>query len=124
MIPWAAEPDDGYIPSRFDAAIDRGYEPSPDLWQPPRTDVDLGDWQEPFDASVRAFAHVRDNEGEDDRCGVRCDDCGDRMCAIDGPEPRTCGTTCVDCPCDCTTCVRAAQDIRADVMRKIEKESA
>ena len=56
MIPWAAEPDDGHIPSRLDAAIDRGYEPSPDLWQPPCTEVDLGDWQAAFDASV-AEAH-------------------------------------------------------------------
>ena len=57
-------------------------------------------------------------------CGNRrCNDCGERMTCL-GPEPRACTTTCVDCSCSCDTCVHVAQDIRADVLHKIQKESA
>jgi hypothetical protein len=57
-------------------------------------------------------------------CGeVRCDRCGDRMTCT-GPEPRACGTTCADCPCDCPACVHVREDMRAELMHKIERESA
>lgn len=57
-------------------------------------------------------------------CGLnRCTDCGDRMTCL-GPEPRACLTVCVDCPCDCETCIHVAQDMRDDLLHKIEKEAS
>src|SRR5687768_4240138 len=70
-----ARPDDGHIPSRLDAARDRGYEPSADLFQPPRTNVDLGDWQEAFDASVAEAHRLKAECGVTDCGEVRCDTC-------------------------------------------------
>lgn len=55
--------------------------------------------------------------------GIRCDHCGERMCADFGPEPRTCGTTCGDCPCDCPGCLAVRDDMRAELLRQIERES-
>lgn len=55
---------------------------------------------------------------------ARCDTCGNRMCEVSGPEPRACGTTCAECPCDCPGCTQHRADLRADLERKIERESA
>lgn len=55
--------------------------------------------------------------------GARCDSCGERMCDLNGPEPRVCGTTCRDCDCDCRACQDAESDRRADLLHKIGRES-
>lgn len=54
--------------------------------------------------------------------GSRCDTCGDRLCDLNGPEPRACGTTCADCPCSCTACLDARADRVAETLRHIERE--
>lgn len=55
-------------------------------------------------------------------CGhVFCDRCGERMTCT-GPEPRACGTTCADCPCDCTSCLQVRHELRADLERRIAGE--
>lgn len=57
-------------------------------------------------------------------CGqIRCDTCDERMACV-GPEPRACGTACVDCPCDCATCFQVREELRAELVRQIEKEGA
>lgn len=57
-------------------------------------------------------------------CGNRrCDDCGERMTCL-GAEPRACTTTCVDCSCSCQTCQRVAEDVRDDLLRKIQQEAS
>ena len=55
--------------------------------------------------------------------GARCDDCGDRMCAEFGPEPRACFVTCADCPCSCAACLDQRADLRADLLHKLAGEA-
>lgn len=59
----------------------------------------------------------------DETCGLRCDDCHERMCSFYGPEPRACGTTCGDCPCDCTGCRDARWDAEIDRRDLIARET-
>lgn len=54
---------------------------------------------------------------------TRCDRCDERMCSDFGPEPRACGTTCADCPCDCTACLLEREDMRAELADQIEREN-
>ena len=54
--------------------------------------------------------------------GARCDDCGERMCADFGPEPRACGTTCADCPCDCSACMDVRADLAMELTWQVERE--
>lgn len=107
-----------------DEAYSRGFDP--DSAQHDRVAVEPNPQ---LLAGLRGQAATIRQIREDDRhwptCGnhdTRCDRCDERLCALDGPEPRACGTTCVDCPCDCTTCVHVQQDMRADLMHRIEKE--
>lgn len=53
---------------------------------------------------------------------VRCDDCGERMCQTNGPDPRACGVTCADCPCSCTRCRDARWDAEIDAANQYERE--
>lgn len=55
--------------------------------------------------------------------GLRCDTCGERICEMNGPEPRACGTTCGDCPCGCDACWDARIDLRAELLRQLEKDA-
>lgn len=63
------------------------------------------------------------HEAECRNHGVRCDECDERMCSLDGPEPRACGTTCADCECSCTACWDARIDLRAELERQLEKDA-
>lgn len=56
--------------------------------------------------------------------GIRCSVCDERMCETYGPDPRACSATCCDCPCDCPSCLAAREDLRAELARQIERESA
>lgn len=57
-------------------------------------------------------------------CGeIRCDTCDERMTCL-GPEPRACGVTCADCPCSCTSCLLQRQDMREDLLNRLERDSA
>lgn len=56
-------------------------------------------------------------------CGERCDDCGDRMCDEFGPEPRACGTTCADCPCNCEGCLDVRADLAMELASEIERDA-
>ena len=75
----------------------------------------------PITPAIARWAHQGSPTGCED-CGERCDTCQDRMCSHWGPEPRSCGTTCGDCPCDCTACWDARIDLRAELLRQIERE--
>ena len=79
-------------------------------------------WQAALDGAVEAAKHRAESD-DDDHCGERCDRCQDRMCSLDGPEPRACGTTCADCPCDCTACLLVREDMRADLLHRLEREA-
>jgi hypothetical protein len=55
-------------------------------------------------------------------CGeIRCWTCNERMTCL-GPEPRVCGVTCTDCPCDCTGCLQVREELRAELAWQIERE--
>lgn len=110
--------------SRLTRAEEAGYDPHPDdklppaahLMPAPGVDV-LG----VFAAEVEAARHL--NLCQPCADNSRCDTCGDRMCAEMGPEPRACGVTCCDCPCDCTGCREKRDDLRADLLRQLEKDA-
>lgn len=59
----------------------------------------------------------------DETCGERCDRCQERTCSLFGPEPRACGVTCADCPCDCAACTAAREDARNDLLHRIQGEN-
>lgn len=68
---------------------------------------------------------IREDEQHELDCrghGERCSDCDERMCSEYGPEPRACGTTCGDCPCDCTACRDEAEDREMERLVLIERE--
>ena len=109
-------------PGSLDDAQARGFDPESvkhDRVTPEPLDET---WQQWLDGAVTAAKHRRE-VGGDDRCGTRCWTCDDRMCAIDGPEPRACGVTCVECRCDCTACQRTKDDLHAEVVRMIERDT-
>jgi hypothetical protein len=103
-------------PFPLDRAINAGFDPGGDYGSQPVAAPGT-----PLPLSVVRWNHQGSVEGCE-ACGVRCDTCDDRMCEQWGPEPRACGTTCVDCPCDCTTCRHVREDMRADLMHQIAKE--
>lgn len=110
-------------PGSLDDAMARGFDP--DSARLPDSNEPLNaEWQEHLSWAIRAGFHRRDPELIDDRCGIRCDRCDERMCAIDGPEPRACGVTCADCSCDCQKCTAAREDMRAELRRQIEREAS
>lgn len=109
-------------PQSRDEANDRGFDPDSakhDRVTPEPLDEEWSTW---LDRSVVAAKHRRDPENVDDRCGTRCWTCDERMCALDGPEPRACGVTCTTCACDCTACLRARDELRADLQHRIQGE--
>lgn len=57
--------------------------------------------------------------------GARCDnpECGERMCSDFGPEPRVCGTTCADCPCNCQGCLDVRDDLAMELACEIERDA-
>lgn len=67
-----------------------------------------------FDGTHRAPSHC----GEE-----RCDRCNERMCETCGPEPRACGVTCADCPCDCQACLDRRQDERDELLATMAREA-
>lgn len=110
MIGWGLEEHN----SKLDRAINAGFDPGEDYGSQPVDPTNIT-------PAVARHNHQGATVGCD-QCGVRCDRCDDRMCARWGPEPRACGTTCVECPCDCTTCQHVREDMRADLMHQIAKE--
>lgn len=104
-------------------ALDRGYDPHAPTHHHVTPEPLSDEWQAALDGSAMNAEHRRDDDLNDPSCGERCDSCDDRMCAVYGPEPRACGTTCCDCPCDCTSCVRVRHEMRAEVMAQIQKEN-
>lgn len=110
-------------PGSLDDALARGFDT--DSVKHDRVPVEVTDNMRALVAASLVNAqHRRDPDLVDDRCGDRCHRCNERMCAVDGPEPRACVTTCVDCPCDCPTCFKVREEMRADLMHQIEKEGA
>lgn len=108
-------------PGSLDDANARGFD-TDSLRHDNATPEPLDDvWQAALDGAIDQARHLR--EGDDERCGIRCEDCGDRMCAIDGPEPRACGLTCDRCACDCTACLRAREDMRDELLNLLEREA-
>lgn len=78
------------------------------------------EWQDALDRSIEIVRHLRC--GVEDCGEIRCDRCDERMTCT-GPEPRACGTTCADCPCDCQGCLDQRADMRADLLQQLERES-
>ena len=104
---------------RLDDAMMRGFDPDtarlPDNGEPLTPE-----WQGALDRSIEIVRHLR--------CGVedcgerRCDRCDERMTCT-GPEPRACSTTCCDCECSCPTCFQVREEMRAELLRKIQEEA-
>lgn len=109
-------------PGSLDDAMARGFDPTT-ASLPDNTDP-LGDeWQHALDRSLEIVAHLKADDCGVPGCGViRCDRCDERMVCV-GPEPRACGTTCVDCDCSCDTCLMVREEMRAELQCKIERES-
>lgn len=113
--------------SKLDEAIDRGFDPG-ERDHPPAAHLDLAaddPWAIALSVSVEEAQRLR---GGHEDCGVvdcgevRCSTCDERMTCL-GPEPRACGTTCGDCPCDCSGCLLVREDMRADLLQQLERES-
>lgn len=116
--------DDEQHYTRRDVAEAAGFDPHPDDLLPPAAHLMAAPGVEPlsaFAACVEAARHVNTCQPCADT--LRCDVCHDRMCDEFGPEPRACGTTCGDCPCDCTGCIDARNDLRAELQRQLEKDA-
>lgn len=110
-------------PRNLDEALDRGYDPHAPTFDHVTSEPLDQEWQGALEGSLMNAEHRRDDDLNDPRCGARCWVCDDRMCAVYGPEPRACGTTCADCPCDCTSCLRVRHELRAAVMAQVAKEA-
>jgi hypothetical protein len=124
VIRWASPADD-HPSSKTDQAIDAGWDPGEDHGGQPvytAAEWDALPQTHPSKLRVTRWVHQGSVNGCED-CGERCGRCGDRMCEQWGPEPRACRVTCADCPCDCPTCFMAREELRADLLRKIEGES-
>ena len=109
---------------RLDAAQMRGFDP--DSVQHDRAPVEVtAEMRALVGAALMNVRHRRQDDLMDDHCGERCQgDCGERMCAVYGPEPRACTTTCVDCDCSCDTCLMVREEMRAELMHQIQKENS
>lgn len=120
---WADAARDMPQMSRHDLALEAGFDPHPDDLLPPPAHHNLAaddEWMVALRASTVQAEHLTDGcRG----CGERCDRCDERMCSEFGPEPRACGTTCADCPCDCTACWDARIDLRAELERQLQKDA-
>lgn len=72
---------------------------TPEDFQPPsphtQARFDALPDDDPWKAGLRHAEHraLRD----DPWCGRRCSTCGDRMCAVNGPEPSDDDNTCCEC---------------------------
>ena len=108
---------------RSDAELN-GFDPHPDDLKPPAAHLLAGEGVDvlaAFDAEIKALRHLC---AEDDICGERCSDCDERMCATYGPEPRACQMTCADCACSCQACFDQREDMRADLLHRLERDGA
>lgn len=103
-------------------ALDRGWDPESIKHDQMAPEPLTPEWQTMIEAAITTAKHLAQEE-DDYRCGTRCDRCDERMCAIDGPEPRACGVTCADCPCSCLACLEAQAELRAEVAEQIERDS-
>lgn len=122
---WADAARDMPHLSRRDLAHAAGFDPHRDDNAPRPAHLDLAaddPWMVALTASV---VEARALEAVCEPCAdnSRCDTCQDRMCAEMGPEPRACGLTCCDCPCDCQGCRDARIDLRAELQRQLEKDA-
>lgn len=106
-------------PGSVDDALSRGFDPD-SLKHDRATPEPLDDeWQAALDGALEIVRHMRCGVVD---CGeIRCDTCSERMTCT-GPEPRACGTTCADCPCDCQGCLDQRQDLRDDLLRQLERD--
>lgn len=121
---WARDNGDTGSTSKVDRAIDNGFDPGDDHGTQPAytaAEWDALPHSHPSKLRVTRWVHQGSRDGCE-LCGERCDRCGDRMCSQWGPEPRACGVTCVDCGCDCPTCFMAREEMRADLLHRIERE--
>lgn len=108
-------------PGSLDDAQARGFDPK--TVEHDRVPVEVtAQMRAMVGAALMNMRHRRQDDLMDDHCGERCLSCNDRMCAVYGPEPRACGTTCVDCPCSCDTCLMVREEYRAELMHQIQKE--
>lgn len=124
MIRWG-QPTDEPHQSKRDLAESAGFDPGEDHGGQPV--MAPGEWDalpsdHPRKKRMARWTHQRSVEGCAN-CGERCDACGDRMCAQWGPEPRACSTVCVECRCDCETCTHVREDMRADLLHRIQGET-
>ena len=110
-------------PRSLDEANDRGFDSDSARWDAMPADPLDEQWQAWLDRSVVAAQHRRDESLDDDRCGTRCDTCDERMCSVNGPEPRPCGVTCADCRCECTKCLQQREDMRDELLGLLEREA-
>jgi hypothetical protein len=110
-------------PGSRDEANDRGFDPD-SIRHDRVTSEPLDDeWQAALEGSIEAARHLREDVCHVPSCGtVHCGTCGERLMCT-GPEPRACGVTCVDCPCSCGKCIEAREDMRADLLHQLERES-
>lgn len=109
-------------PGSFDDCQARGFDT--DSVRHDRVPVEVtADMRALVAGAFQSLSHRRQDELMDDRCGERCEKCWDRICAVYGPEPRACTTTCTDCPCDCPTCFKVREELRADLQHQIEREA-
>jgi hypothetical protein len=121
---WGRALDEPGSYSKRDAAETAGFDPADDRGSQPAyttAEWDALPLSHPSKLRVTRWVHQGSRDGCE-LCGERCDRCGDRMCSQWGPEPRACGVTCVDCGCDCPTCFMAREEMRADLLHRIERE--
>ena len=121
-IYWGRNLDETYE-SKLDRAITAGFEPGEDYDQPPAAWIEADFQASGYATKAEWFAAGVEHSRLCGDHSTRCDTCGERLCAIDGPEPRACGVTCADCPCDCTACQLAREDLRAELLHQIERDS-
>lgn len=104
----------------YDDALARGFDVDSVRHDRSTPEPLTPEWQDALDRSLEIVRHMRC--GVEDCGQIRCPRCDERMtCA--GPEPRACGT-CVDCSCDCPTCFQVREEMRAELLHRIEKEGA
>lgn len=107
-------------PGSLDDATARGFDPDSVRHDRATPEPLTPEWQAALDGAVEQARHLRC--GVEDCGEVRCWDCDERM-SCQGPEPRACGTTCCDCRCECTACLRAREDMRDELLNLLERES-
>jgi hypothetical protein len=108
-------------PHSLDDCNDRGFDTDSAKWDRVTPEPLNEVWQAALDGAIAEAKHLR--ECDTPSCGdIRCQDCDERMTCT-GPEPRACGVTCEDCPCDCTACLRVREDMRDELLGLLEREA-